>query len=383
MKTRLRNIAVGTRDLPQINEKIVLSMGDYVETAIEYDSDIIVGQVLPKKAKLISRLGDLKNCEFLLQNHLKYLGRDKIDILLLTDPAVPAEDQEILPKYAEKLGLSGDNLKPEDLETWHKSFGDWPSYLSVPVNPQYYQKELLDFAKSHGVEIIGHEILGGPKKSHELLTVFGLQFLARFAAVNCDIIVMSAGANLEKEMILCRTLEDLLETDLTDGIDYELKKDVIVPDLGGPGSRRIHTYSEVSLAGKNHIFKNDSNEYISNNELVISTKGNLENIPTIDPDNLEESDKIYYETALVMNKIQNIEPPSRKEEVRAFYRYIAMAILSDCYGRTRYKFKTSRSGDAWRITIWDRLKFWKKANEYILYLSEQPGGTWEVFFRNL
>ena len=194
---------------------------------------------------------------------------------------------------------------------------------------------------------------------------------------------MSSGANLEKEMILYRTLEDLRETELSDGIDYELKKDVVVPDLGGPGSRRIHTYSEVSISGKNHVFKNDSNEYISNPELVISTKGNLESIPTIDPDNLEATDNIYYETALIMSKIQDIKPPSRKEEVRAFYRYMVMAILSDCYGHVRYKFKTSRSGNAWRITIWDRLRFWKKANEYILYLSEQPGGTWEVFFRNL
>lgn len=383
MKTKLKNIAVGTRDLPQINEKILLGMGDYVETAIEYDSDILIGRLLPKNTKIISRLGDLRNCEFLLQNHLKYLGRERIDILLLTDPVVSAEDREIFPKYVDKLGLSGDSLKPSDLEAWHESFGDWPAYLSVPVNPQYYQKELLEFAEAHGVEIIGHEILGGPKKSYELLTVFGLQFLARFAAVNCDIIVMSAGANLEKEMILYRTLEDLRETELSDGIDYELKKDVVVPDLGGPGSRRIHTYSEVSISGKNHVFKNDSNEYISNPELVISTKGNLESIPTIDPDNLEATDNIYYETALIMSKIQDIKPPSRKEEVRAFYRYMVMAILSDCYGHVRYKFKTSRSGNAWRITIWDRLMFWKKANEYILYLSEQPGGTWEVFFRNL
>ena len=78
MKTKLKNIAVGTRDLPQINEKILLGMGDYVETAIEYDSDILVGRLLPKNAKIISRLGDLRNCEFLLQNHLKYLGRERM-----------------------------------------------------------------------------------------------------------------------------------------------------------------------------------------------------------------------------------------------------------------------------------------------------------------
>lgn len=383
MKFKLSEIAIGTKDLPWSSADILLGMGQYVETAIEYNNDFLVGQNLPKTAGIISHLYDVSNYEFLLENHLRSLKRDKLDILLLHYTDLPEKESwEEIKGYTDCIGLHGETMKKENLERYHEKYGVWPDYISIPLNPFEYKKELLDFAEESGVKVISYRIFGGPIEARKMLGTFGLQFLTRFAAYHSDIIVMSSVANLEEEMILQKTLIDLTgDTDFTDDSNYSPATSVNFPSEGT--QRKVFTYSEVSISGKNHVFKNSDNGYLTPTELIISTDRSLEHIPTLDMDNIEEADNLLGSTVTVMADILQVEAPRWKEEVSGFYRYLVTQSLETIYSGYRYGIKITKVGQIFRFSVRDRLKFWTKPTEFVLVISERLDSGYNVFFRNL
>ena len=382
MRFKLSSVAVGTRDLPGVYEDVLLELGEYIETAIEYNNDFILSGRIPKTSKIITRIHDITS-DFLIANHLKYLKRNKVDILLIDKAAIESkEDLERISQFTESLGIYGSGLSAEDIDKFKEIYGSFPEYISMPINPYNFKKSLYDKAKKEEIKVIGYEILGGPLQYSTLLGVFGLQFLTRFAAYHCDIACISTAANLTNEVILSKTLNELCkDIEFMDNSVYELKKDSFKP---APGvTRLLHTYSEVSISGKNHIFKNDYNGFISDEELIVSSKENLELIPGIDLENLKPEDNINMATVTMMSEILNIKCTTWKEEVSAFYRYLVIGSLKSLYSTWRYKILVSKTGNVIRITVTDRLKFWAKSFEYILYISERIDGGYNVFFRNL
>lgn len=381
---KINSVAVGTRDMPEVSEDLLLSLGEYVETAIEYNNDFLIGKYLKKDTKVITRLHDSNNFDYFLGNHLKYLKRSKVDILLLDYFGLQKDVNNIeqFKKYSETIGLFGEGLSIDDLKEFKEKYDTYPEYISIPLNPYNFKKDLVDFCRETGIKIISHEILGGRIYARILLETFGLQFLARFAAYYSDIVVISSGANLEEEMILSKTLNDLCgDVNIIDETVYELKKDSVKQLMGY--RRQVHTYSEVSISGKNHIFKNDNNCYISPNELLLSYQANLEQIPGFDIEELKKSDNVNYETLLIMSDIMRVISTSWKEEIEPFYRYLVMNSIYTIFPRRRYKITVYKIGNVFRITVSDKILFWKKSLEYVLYLSERIDGGYNVFFRNL
>lgn len=382
MKFKIKNIALGTRDYPGTGlENLLFGLTEYVETAIEYNSDGILGPYLKNK-KIISRVHDVTDT-FLLENHLKYLQKTKVDILLISVASISTDwpDLKEFKNLTTELGLFGTGITPDVLKAYREHYGMWPDYISISLCPYSFKKDLIDFARSNDIGIISYGILGGPLEAPKLLGTFGLQFLSRFAAWYSDIVVVSSSAEIHQEMSLVKTLEDLIDSDVPDDTVYELKKDSLKQDLGV--QRKIHTYSVVSISGQNHIFKNDYNGYISAPELQISGSSNLEQIPVLDLDNIKESDNIFPETVLIMSEILNLPSPRWKEEVAPYYRYVVSNSLKSIFSKPRYVIKTTKTGDVFRYSVTDRLCFWKKSLEYVLYISERIDGGYNVFFRNL
>lgn len=382
MKFKIKSIALGTRDYPGTGlEDLLFGLTEYIETAVEYNNDGLIGPFLKNK-KIIARVHDVTDT-FLLENHLKYLQKSKADILLISEASVSTDwpDLKEFKNLTTELGLFGTGITPDSLKAYREHYGMWPDYISVPLCPYHFKKDLIDFARSEGIGIISYGILGGPLQAPRLLGTFGLQFLARFAAWYSDIVVISSAAEVHQEMALVKTLEDLIDTEVPDDTVYELKQDSLKQDLGV--QRKIHTYSVVSVSGQNHIFKNDYNGYISAQELQISGNPGLEHIPALDPENIKESDNIFPETALVMSEILNLPSPRWKEEVAPYYRYVVSRSLRSIFSRPRYVIKTTKTGDVFRYSVTDRVCFWKKSLEYVLYVSERIDGGYNVFFRNL
>ena len=335
-----------------------------------------------KNKKIIARVHDVSDT-FLLENHLKYLQKPKADILLVSIASVSNDwpDLKDFKNLTTEIGLFGTGITPDSLKDYKEHYGMWPDYISIPLCPYYFKKDLIDFARENNIGVISYGILGGPLEAPKLLGTFGIQFLARFAAWYSDIVVISSAAEIHKEMSLVKTLEDLIDTDVPDDTIYELKQDSIKQDLGV--QRKIHTYSVVSVSGQNHIFKNDYNGYISAPELQISGDPNLEHIPALNMEDIKESDNIFPETMLVMSEILNLPSPLWKEEVAPYYRYVVSRSLKSLFSKPRYVIKTTKTGDVFRYTVVDRLCFWKKSLEYVLYVSERIDGGYNVFFRNL
>ena len=383
-KFKVSAVAVGTRDLPTGFGDLLTGLGEYVETAVEYNNDYLVGPALSKDTKLIVRLHDSSDPEYLLRNHLRYLGRPKADILLLDRAGLPP-DLDRFEGLAETVGMFGTGLTVESLKDWKERYGTPVPWISLPVNPKEYRKSVIDAARADGTKIIGYEILGGQGGAPELLGTYGIQFLARYAGSIADIVVISSKANLENEMVLARTLEDLVngggESDPT---VYVPDREILPVGPGNTWTRRVYTYSEVSISGKNHVFRNDRGDYLTDGELLISTSPSLEHIPVLDLENLTEADNILGTTLDIMYGIRGAAGTAWVEEVPAYYRYLVMARLSEIYSGRRWSWRLSRTGPGFRISVKDRWRPWKRRTEYILVVSERIGGDgWNVFFRNL
>ncbi len=381
MKFKIKASALGTRDFPGAGfEDILFGLTDYVETAVEYNNDYLVGPWIKGK-KIITRIHDVDS-DFLLGCHLKYLGVSGVEILLLDMTAIEQSWPDIKKFPAAHVGVTGTGITKESLKVWHEHYGSWPSYVSIPLNPYNFRKDLMDFLKETGIGVISYEIFGGPLQAPRLLRTFGLQFLTRFASYYSDIVCMSSAANLKDEVVLSRTLDDLIrEEDIDDQTVYDLKSDSIKPDPGV--TRKIHNYSVVSISGQNHTFRNDDPGYLGPGELLMSPNPRAESIPVLNLTELSEADNILVETYTIMSEILELPGPAWKEEVSAYYRYIVVGSLKNFWPGPRYKMKLSGSTGILRITVTDRLKFWAKSHEYVLYVSDRLDGGYNVFFRNL
>ena len=85
-----KQYAIGTYEINLLDKNELKSILEvqsqycsYIDTAIDYDNDYVLSDF--QKLKMISKISSCHYDEydFFVDNHLKYLNRDKIDIMLI------------------------------------------------------------------------------------------------------------------------------------------------------------------------------------------------------------------------------------------------------------------------------------------------------------
>lgn len=165
----------------------------YIDTAIDYNNDYILTSKVTKGYKIISKISfcHYSNYEFFVSNHLKCLGRDNIDIMLIHSNR--GEWIDLAKRINEdnrfiEVGVS--NFTKEDILKYKEVVGKFPAYNEIEINPYYLNKETIDFCKDNEIKIIAYAILGGKYASWRNVADFGLPNLISFAANYSDIIII-------------------------------------------------------------------------------------------------------------------------------------------------------------------------------------------------
>jgi hypothetical protein len=130
----------------------------------------------------------------LIDGVLSDLGRSEIAVLLLPTDQIDEWDdiKGLLDEFrVESVGIS----RPENLEQLMKATEKIkkvivPSYLSLPLSPIHYQKELIDWAEQEGLEIIGTDYDGSWINSANVINSFSLPFLLSFAAAHSHLVLL-------------------------------------------------------------------------------------------------------------------------------------------------------------------------------------------------
>ena len=171
------------------------SIAEYIDTAVDYNNDYLFKNI--PHYKIISKLSfcHYSNYEFFVSNHLKCLGKDSIDIMLIHSNR--GDWTELAKKMNEdtrfkEVGVS--NFTKEDIIKYKEVIGKFPAYNEIEINPYYTDLETINFCKENGIKIIAYAILGGKYNSWRNVADFGLPYLLSYAAKYADIIICRAGS---------------------------------------------------------------------------------------------------------------------------------------------------------------------------------------------
>ncbi len=365
----IKSVALGTKDLSQMANDFLLKSYDYLETSISYNNDFLLGKYLNKKTKVISEISSLSEHEIFLRYHLKWLNRKKIDILLVNSKGSWVNEDLLRLKentsFYSELGIS--NVESiEEVERF-LNLGVKPSWVSITLNPTYFNIELLEYLKGNDIKIIAHSILGGEQMARMNIEVYTLQFLLEFAALYADIVCIS-GHSMEESIISKTHLEKFIGQFISD----ETKGLYLFP------SSRIVKRAPVKTLP---LYR-----YLAYEDLVVKFNGPKEIIlPVLSMD--KELEKINEPSEELMTKLEKTVYDGLNKiilpedcipgsgEAEAFWRYSVIAILSTIPAEfLRYKYTYEKQGNLFLILREKRFGI-KKNNVglFLLVSSEKMG----------
>ena len=363
-KFSIKHVALGTKDLGQLANHFV-SKFDYIETSISYCNDFILGKYLGKNTKIISEISSIAEQDIMLKYHLKWLNRKKIDILLFNPNGAWNEDQ-LRDLYGRKgifyneFGLS--NI--DSVEDINKimDLGIKPDWVSLTLNPTYFNLPLIEFLKENNIKIISHGILGGDIMAKTNIEVYSLQYLLSFAALYSDIVCISSHS-MEEAMENKMILEKCIDQEITDDIKGLLvfpssrivKRGPITP-------LPLHRY--LSINNLLIKFKGKKNYFVP----MITMEDDIEYIPERDISELTDIEKKVEEA------LENIVLPSDcipgSNEAEAYWWYSIVAYLHTLSGNFKYKYTYEKMGNIYMIARVNKYRFKKKAEVFLLAISD-------------
>lgn len=199
-----REFAIGTYEIELLNKldrtESFISLDaicSYIDTAINYNNDYLLTET---RQKIISKISacHYDAYEFMVSNHLKYLRRDFIDIMLIHSNrgdwkrlALKIKD-DVRFKH---IGVSNFNIN--DMLEYRNIVGYLPEYCELEINPQYIDIETIEFCKTHNIKIIAYAILGGKYRAMRNITLYSLPYLISFAAKFADILILRADSRTQ------------------------------------------------------------------------------------------------------------------------------------------------------------------------------------------
>lgn len=191
--------ALGTYEIELMHDKErqfvfdkMLSFVDYVDTAINYNNDYILSNYITN-AKIISKISacHYDNYDFFVDNHLKCLGREYIDIMLIHSNRgnwLPLAKKVISDKRFKCVGVS--NFNVNDLKLYERNFGIFPKYNEIEINIDYVDIDTINFCKENNIDIIAYGILGGKYNAIRNISAYSLPHLITFVSKFANIIIL-------------------------------------------------------------------------------------------------------------------------------------------------------------------------------------------------
>lgn len=366
-------IALGTYELSNSNlEELGYIFRDlkfdYVDTSICYNNDYFLGRSRSfsgGKGMVISKIPPqmFSDYEFYVENHLRCLKRDKIDIMLIHNPRSDWRDLAIKliddNRFIE-VGVS--NFSIDDLVKYKEITGVYPSYNEIEINPEYYDKELIKFCKINNIKIISYAILGGKYNSRRNISRYTLYGLLSFAHGVSDIVIIRS----DRYSRVSKMIDIINKLNIT-GSYYEYPKESIVNKsinpmvYNTPSNQVLLRFSDVVIPN----YDNDSS--IISDSLQLRSDGF---------DEYEFMDSHIYSSTpseILHKKIKSIIPPSNLEfitDYRVYYRYRIYDFLNKLYPSKNYDILVSYEPDLLVVLVYKKSLFFDKLiNRFIVNVS--------------
>ena len=371
---RVNSVAIGTYEI-EVNgydylEKVKSNIKfDYVDTSICYNNDYYISKCdFLNGKKLISKIPPqmTDNYEFYVSNHLKSLGVDHIDIMLIHNPR--ADWTELALRMNEdsrfkEVGVS--NFSIDDIEKYKLVTGSYPKYNEMEINIDYYDKDLIDFCHDKGIKIISYAILGGKYNARKNISKYTLESILTFVSGIADIVIIRSDVIRRLERMSdrlyllidkCKEInikypEESRFNKSIEPMNYNIPGRQSILKLGKSGNILIPTYDndlsvgyECKIISRSEINEEDFNSGIHKS------------------DNKDE---------IILDMINSISAPKDLEfitDYRVLYRYKLMNILRTLYTEDKYTIAIVPEPDILVIQVY-RKKLLSKKKEKVIWFS--------------
>lgn len=200
----------------------------------------------------------------LLRDHLKAFGRERADIILITDLGkTDMKKLEELKYYSARFGLNNPG-RVDDIEVLRKVVGEEEAkYIALDVSPLKFDYDLITRCHGLGLDLIGRNGMSGYLNHPVAINSFSVPYLLSFSAMYCEIPILSGrdiylsgrDRDFMEQLKGERTESDIFNLTgnvnrLSQGLDKFVYtslnlSDVLRLDYNDPG--KMFGYSEVSL----------------------------------------------------------------------------------------------------------------------------------------
>jgi len=223
MINKLKEIGYSTLKNTQGGES-----SDYIYTSISANNDWMIK--LKPSQKLIVHSDYLDSLRSGLEEHLKQLGKEYSDILLLPPSIKFIKEVELLRNFALEFGVQGGTLKEiEKFREELKKLNLDISYIALTINPLHYPIDIIGYAARENIKLIGLNSCGDDINRVRTIKSFTRPYLLAFSAASCDIVVTEWED--EAEWMIDLVGREVLEgCDLNRGVDKSIKE--LKPAIG-------------------------------------------------------------------------------------------------------------------------------------------------------
>lgn len=197
----------------------------YIDTAVNYNNDYLLAKC--ESLKIISKIAacHYEYYDFFVDNHLKCLNRNQIDIMLIHSDRGKWQNLAKRMQYDKRfLEIGVSNFDVNSLLKYKQIIGNFPAYNELEVNVYYVDKETINFCKANGIKIIAYGILGGKYNAARNVAEFSLPYLIQFASAYSDIIILRADSIKQTDDFL-DVINNYKETPLTE-FELQTKKSI-------------------------------------------------------------------------------------------------------------------------------------------------------------
>lgn len=226
-------LVVGTYDtryLPAILNNPAI---EYIDTAVAYRSESII----PQDKKVISKIAPcmLEHYDEIIENHLRNLHRDSIDILMVHNAY--GNVYELLRKMASDKRIKEIGLSNIPKKMFYRLCEDFPiRYAEYQINPYTPETlEMVDVCRYLGISMLAWGVLGGKYRAPKTCSSIGLHSAINYVR-SLDVTPILNPLNSDQ----WRLMQDIM------------KKDPIHTDLNinANGSFNPMNYEVEPLVGK-------------------------------------------------------------------------------------------------------------------------------------
>lgn len=183
---------------------------DYLYTSISANNDYIISDYVKSMplASLVVGVDSVDNINDLLYKHIKTIGRDSID-LLLVDAKCNLKDlniEEVSNVGVKEIGIKNPISVDQILNT-QKDLGENKlKTISLNISPFCFNFDIIDYCNNNNIKIMSFNPFGGNISSQSMIESFSSPYLLSFSSTYSTVMFLSG-----RDLFLSRESKQYVE----------------------------------------------------------------------------------------------------------------------------------------------------------------------------